>query len=137
MVSFAFFVFSFNFFIFFLIKIYILIHIRLCAWVGDKKIFTRPISGNKTTFFSWLKEKLFYSKPHIININSYLYTFREYDNIYVDKIIHHIVRSTKIEKKSLSKNEGKITYCNKKKKKRKKDFSMNRIVFLTYFSVDL
>ena len=31
-------------------KIYILIHIRLCARVSDEKIFTRPISRNKTTF---------------------------------------------------------------------------------------
>ena len=37
--------------LFFEIKIYILIHIRLCGWVNNKKIFTRPISGNKTTFF--------------------------------------------------------------------------------------
>ena len=33
------------------LKIYILIHIWLCGRVSDKKIFTRPISGNKTTFF--------------------------------------------------------------------------------------
>ena len=33
------------------LKIYILIHIRLCGRVSDKKIFTRPISGNKATFF--------------------------------------------------------------------------------------
>ena len=26
-------------------------HIRLCGWVSDKNIFTRPICGNKTTFF--------------------------------------------------------------------------------------
>ena len=32
-------------------KIYILIHIRLCGRVSDKKIFTRPISGNKINFF--------------------------------------------------------------------------------------
>ena len=30
---------------------YVLIHIRLCASVNDKKIFTWPIFGNKTTFF--------------------------------------------------------------------------------------
>ena len=32
-------------------KMYILIHIRLCGWVSDKNIFTRPISENKTLFF--------------------------------------------------------------------------------------
>ena len=32
------------------LKFYILIHIRLCGWMSDKKNFTRPISGNKTTF---------------------------------------------------------------------------------------
>ena len=38
-------------FIFFLkLKTYILIHIRLCRWVGDKNILTWPISRNKTTF---------------------------------------------------------------------------------------
>ena len=26
-------------------------HIRLCGRVSDKKIFTRPISRNKTTFY--------------------------------------------------------------------------------------
>ena len=36
---------------FFKLKIYILIQIRLCGQVGDKKTFTRPISRNKTTFF--------------------------------------------------------------------------------------
>ena len=33
------------------LKICSLIHIRLCGRVSDKKIFTRPISANKTTFF--------------------------------------------------------------------------------------
>ena len=33
------------------LKICILIHIRLCGQVSDKKIFTGPISANKTTFF--------------------------------------------------------------------------------------
>ena len=32
-------------------KMYILIHIRLSGRVSHKKIFTRPISGNKTIFF--------------------------------------------------------------------------------------
>ena len=32
-------------------KIYILIHIWLCGRVSDEEIFTRPISGNKTTIF--------------------------------------------------------------------------------------
>ena len=40
------------FFVCFLkLKIYILIHIRLCGRVSNKKIFTRPICRNKTTFF--------------------------------------------------------------------------------------
>ena len=47
--------FCFFFFVFFWkIRIYfeyILIHIRLWGLVSDKNIFTRPISGNKTTFF--------------------------------------------------------------------------------------
>ena len=33
------------------LKIFILLHIWLCRWVSDKEIFTRLISGNKTTFF--------------------------------------------------------------------------------------
>ena len=33
------------------LKIYILIHIRLSGRVNDKNLFTRSISGNKTTFF--------------------------------------------------------------------------------------
>ena len=33
------------------LKICILVHIRLCGRVSDKKIFTRPIYANKTTFF--------------------------------------------------------------------------------------
>ena len=33
------------------LKIYILIHVGLCGRVSDKNFFTRPISGNKTTFF--------------------------------------------------------------------------------------
>ena len=37
------------------LKIYILIHIRLCGRVSDKKIFIRLISGNKTTFFDLIK----------------------------------------------------------------------------------
>ena len=32
-------------------KMYIVIHIRLCRRVRDKKIFTRPISGNKQDYF--------------------------------------------------------------------------------------
>ena len=32
-------------------NIYIPIHNWLCGWISDKKIFTRLISGNKTTFF--------------------------------------------------------------------------------------
>ena len=33
------------------LKVYILIHIRLCGRVNDKKIFTRLISGHKATFW--------------------------------------------------------------------------------------
>ena len=36
---------------FFNLKRYILTHIWLRGWVSDKKTFTRPIFGNKTTFF--------------------------------------------------------------------------------------
>ena len=50
--SFAFFYPCFLFVACFLkLKIYILIHIRLCERVSDKKFFTQPISGHKTTFF--------------------------------------------------------------------------------------
>ena len=37
--------------LFFEIKNTLLIHIRLCGRVSDKKVFTRLISGNKITFF--------------------------------------------------------------------------------------
>ena len=56
--------FFFNFFVFFhscffclficcflKLKIYIPIHVRLSWRVNDKNLFTRSISGNKTTFF--------------------------------------------------------------------------------------
>ena len=39
------------FVVFFKLKLYILIHIRLSGRVSDKIIFIRPISGNKATFF--------------------------------------------------------------------------------------
>ena len=55
LVSFAFFVFLFCFVFFacFLkLKIYILLHIRLCERVSDKKIYTPPVSGNKTIFLA-------------------------------------------------------------------------------------
>ena len=46
------FLFLFLFFFYFLkLKTYILIHIWLCGRVSDKKNFTWPFSGNKTTFF--------------------------------------------------------------------------------------
>ena len=35
------------------LKIYILIHIRLCGKVSDKNFFTRPISGNNTIFWPY------------------------------------------------------------------------------------
>ena len=35
----------------FKLKIYILLHIRQCRRVNDKKIFTQPISGHKIAFF--------------------------------------------------------------------------------------
>ena len=53
LISFAFLFLFFCLFLclFFLkIKVYIPIHIRQCGRVSDKKIFTRPISRNKTTF---------------------------------------------------------------------------------------
>ena len=43
------------FFIYIYIYIYILIHIVLCRWVSDEKMFTWFISGNKTTFFGHSK----------------------------------------------------------------------------------
>ena len=51
--SFAFFLFLFFclFACFFKLIINILIHIRLCSRVSDAKMFSRPISGNKATFF--------------------------------------------------------------------------------------
>ena len=42
------------------LKMYILIHIRLSRRVSHKKIFTRPISGNKTIFFLGSPCYLFY-----------------------------------------------------------------------------
>ena len=54
LVSFVFFIFVLFFLFaccFLKLKMYILIHIQLCVRVSDKKIFTWPISGNKTTFF--------------------------------------------------------------------------------------
>ena len=57
LVSFAFFFTFLLCFAFFLLvcflklKIYILMHIRLCERLDDKNFFTRPVSGNKTTFF--------------------------------------------------------------------------------------
>ena len=58
LLSFAFCLVLFPFFCFFefavfilKLKIFILIHIRLCGQVSDKKIFTQPISGNKNDFF--------------------------------------------------------------------------------------
>ena len=52
--------FAFNVFLFFYVfclfvcfsklKKYILIHTRLCGRVSEKKVFTRSVSGNKTTF---------------------------------------------------------------------------------------
>ena len=52
--------------VFFKLKIFILIHIRLCGRVSDKKIFTRPISGNQNTFFGFVDHFL---------INSYNFGF--------------------------------------------------------------
>ena len=64
--------FTFSIVVVFLLKIYILIHIRPCGRVSDIKNFTRPISGNKTTFLldiinaSWetKKERLSQKKVH-------------------------------------------------------------------------
>ena len=59
LVSFAFFVFLFFclFVCFLKLKTYILIHIRLCGRVSDKKNFTRSFSGNKTTFLCLILPK--------------------------------------------------------------------------------
>ena len=53
LVSFTFFYSRFFFFVacFLKLKMYILIHIRPCRWVSDKKFFTQPIYGNKTFFW--------------------------------------------------------------------------------------
>ena len=54
LVSFTFFYSRFFFFFvacFLKLKMYILIHIRPCRWVSDKKFFTQPIYGNKTFFW--------------------------------------------------------------------------------------
>ena len=58
--SFLFFCFVFFFVLLFVYewKIYILIHIRQYRRVDDKKFFTRPISGNKTTLFFGLSCEL-------------------------------------------------------------------------------
>ena len=32
--------------------------IRLCGWMSDNKIFTRPISGNKATFLFWPNQNI-------------------------------------------------------------------------------
>ena len=51
------------------LKMYILMHIRLCGRVSDK-VFTWPISGNKTTFFSvWTIAQLAFIKsqsPYVL-----------------------------------------------------------------------
>ena len=75
--SLFFFSFFFYLFVFFLKKTCILIHVRLCGWVGDTKIITRPISGNKTTFFgleanlSFFKSKYFIKKSVWIETNQF------------------------------------------------------------------
>ena len=65
LVSFVFFYYCFLFVCLFIccflkLKMYILIHIRLSRRVSHKKIFTRPISGNKTIFFLGSPCYLFY-----------------------------------------------------------------------------
>ena len=81
------FVLSLAFFVFFFfcllvyylkMKIYILIHIRLCGWVSNKKHFTRPISGKKTTFF-WPEQVRKDRWPR--NSFSCLYTFQNQEKI--------------------------------------------------------
>ena len=50
------------------LKICILIHIRLCGRVSDKKMFAWPISGNKTTFFFALTNSCFWRLAFLIKI---------------------------------------------------------------------
>ena len=48
-------------FFFLKLKIYILIHIRLYERMSNKTFFTRPVSGNKTTFFGLIRSFWFCS----------------------------------------------------------------------------
>ena len=64
----------FYLFVFLKLKIYILIQIRLCGRVSDKTFFTRPISGNNTTFF-WPKNstfQIFSNQPQIAYYNGWI-----------------------------------------------------------------
>ena len=63
----------FFFVFFFKLKIYNPIHIGLCGRVSDKNLFTRPFSGNKTTFFFGLMPANIYQsnlfvQSHFLNI---------------------------------------------------------------------
>ena len=40
------------------LKMYVLIHIRLCRQVSDKNFFTRQIFGNKTTIYAFGKQTI-------------------------------------------------------------------------------
>ena len=50
-----------------------MIQIRLCEQVSDKKLFTWPISGNKTNFFG-LSDLKFKIKFMVLNIHEYSFT---------------------------------------------------------------
>ena len=50
------------------IKMYIPIHIRQYGRVSDKKIFTRPISGNNTTFIVASRSSLFLEKVNFLKL---------------------------------------------------------------------
>ena len=52
--------------VFFKQKTYILIHMT-CGLVGDKKIFTQPISGNENTFFG-LIYRVIYLLPFLLTV---------------------------------------------------------------------
>ena len=71
LIFFAFFILVFCLFIclFFLkIKMYIPIHIWQYGRVSDKKIFTRPISGNNTTFIVASRSSLFLEKVNFLKL---------------------------------------------------------------------
>ena len=70
----------------FKLKIYILLHIRQCRRVNDKKFFTQPISGHKITFF-WPKYAWIIG-PKSINIHWLDFHFQPNFNVETT-LIHH------------------------------------------------